>query len=75
MLLQAQKIKKLPVQTTEIKLLRLLFAQISRKRTPLPFRINDVAGAETVDYDNDTNISHVSLNKSVQIAAKKILKK
>ena len=75
MLLQAQKIKELLVQTTEIKLLRLHFAEISRKRTPVPFRINDVAGAETEDYNNDTKISHVSLYKSVQIAAKKILKK
>ena len=28
----------------------------SRKRSPLPFDISGVADAETVDYNNDTNI-------------------
>ena len=49
--------------------------QISRKKSPLPFDISDVADAETVNYNNDTNISDISSNKSSQIAAKKIVQK
>ena len=49
--------------------------QISRKKSPLPFDISDVADAETVNYNNDTNISDISSNKSSQIAAIKIVQK
>ena len=49
--------------------------EISRKKSPLPFDISDVADAETVNYNNDTNISDISSNKSSQIAAKKIVQK
>ena len=34
-----------------------------------------MADAETVNYNNDTNISDISSNKSSQIAAKKIVQK
>ena len=47
----------------------------SRKKSPLPFDISGVADAETVDYNNDTNINDVLSNKSTPIAAKKIVKK
>ena len=43
---------------------------MSKKKTPLPFNINDVADAETVDYNNGTNINDVSSDNSAQIAAK-----
>ena len=43
------------------------------KKTPLPFNINDVADAETIDSNNDTNINDISSSKSAQIAAKKLL--
>ena len=46
-----------------------------KKKTPLPFNINDVGDAETVDYNNDTNINDVLSSKNAQIAAKKIVKK
>ena len=49
--------------------------KLAKKEAPLLFNINDVADAETVDYNKDTNISDVSSNKSVQIAARKIVKK
>ena len=29
------------------------------KKTPLPFNINDVADAETIDSNNDTNINDI----------------
>ena len=45
------------------------------KKTPLPFNINDVADAETIDSNNDTNINDISSSKSAQIAAKKIVTK
>ena len=45
------------------------------KKTPLPFNINDVAAAETIDSNNDTNINDISSSKSAQIAAKKIVTK
>ena len=34
-----------------------------------------MADAETVDYNNDTNVNDVLSNKSTQIAAKKLVKK
>ena len=48
---------------------------MSKKNTSLPFNINDVADAETVDYSNDTNINDVSSDNSEQIAAKKTVNK
>ena len=48
---------------------------MSKKKTPLPFNINDVADAETVDYNNETNINDVSPSKKAQIAAKKFANK
>ena len=77
MLLQAKKIKKPPVQTTEIKTLRLLLKKSYKdtKKYHEKGNINDVADAETVDSNNDTNISDVSSNKSPQIADKKFINK
>ena len=46
---------------------------ISRKKAPLPFNINDIADAKTTDFNNYTNINDVSSSKSAQIAAKKLL--
>ena len=48
------------------------FEKIAQKKTPLSFNLTDVADAETVDYNNDTNISDVLSSKGAQIAAKKI---
>ena len=44
--------------------------KISRKKTPFLFNISDIADAEPVDYNNDTNIGNVSSNKRAQITAK-----
>ena len=49
------------------------YQNISQKKTFLPFNINDIADAETIDFNNGTNISDVSSSKSAQIAAKKLL--
>ena len=49
--------------------------KISRKKGPPPFTINDIADAETRDFNNDTNINDVSPSKYPQIAAKKIVNK
>ena len=38
---------------------------ISRKKAPLPFNINDIADAETIDFNNDTNINYISSSKKV----------
>ena len=62
------------VQTTAKKIKRK-YKKLAKKKPPLPFNISDVADVETVDYNNGTNISDVSSNKSAQIAAKKIVKK
>ena len=62
------------MQTTAKKIKRK-YKKLAKKKPPLPFNISDVADAETVDYNNGTNISDVSSNKSAQIAAKKIVKK
>ena len=51
------------------------YKKISRKKTPFSFNISDIADVGTVDYNNDTNISDVLLNKSVQITAKKAVQK
>ena len=51
------------------------YKKLAQKKSLLSFNISDVADAETVDYNNDTNINYVSSNKSAQIAAKKIFKK
>ena len=38
---------------------------ISRKKAPLPFNVNDIADAETIDFSNDTNINDISSSKKV----------
>ena len=49
------------------------YKKILRKKTPFPLNISDTADAETVDYNNDSNICDGS-NKSTQITAKKVQK-
>ena len=44
----------------------ILLLRMSKKKAPLPFNINDVADAETVDYNNDTNINDVSSDNSAK---------
>ena len=73
-LLLNQKNKNKNVQIAAKKIVQK-YKKISKERSTSPFYINDVADAETVDYNKDTNISDVSSNKSVQIAARKIVKK
>ena len=51
----------------------ILLLRMSKRKSPFPFNINDVADAETVDYKYDTNINDVSSDNSAQIAAKKLL--
>ena len=65
-----------------IKMRKLLLRNLSentkklaKKKLPLPFNISDIADAETVDYNNGTNINDVLSNKSAQTAAKRIVKK
>ena len=41
----------------------------------MSFNISNVANAETIEYNKDTNINDVLSSKSVQIAAKKIINK
>ena len=47
------------------------YKKLAKKKAPVPFNINDVADAETIDYNKDTNINDVFSSKSAQIAAKK----
>ena len=42
------------------------------KTKPLPFNLLDVADADTVDYNGDTNIQDVNLIKIAILTAKKI---
>ena len=53
----------------------ILLLRMSKRKSPFPFNINDVADAETVDYKYDTNINDVSSDNSAQIAAKKTVNK
>ena len=48
---------------------------MAKKKVAVPFNISDVPGAETIDYDKDTNINDVLSSKSAQIAAKKVINK
>ena len=43
------------------------YKNISRKKAPLPFNINDVADAETIDCNNHTDINDVSSSESAQV--------
>ena len=47
--------------------------KLAKKKAPVPFNTSDVADAETIDYNKDTNINDVLLSKSEQIAAEKII--
>ena len=47
------------------------YKKLAKKKAPVPFNINDVADAGTIDYNKDTNINDDFSSKSAQIAAKK----
>ena len=49
------------------------YKNISWRKAPLPFNINDLADAERIDFNNNFDIINVSSSKSTQIAAKKLL--
>ena len=51
-----------------------IYKNLAKKKAPLPFHITDLAGNETVNYINDTNLNDVLSNKSAQITSKKLLK-
>ena len=55
------------------------YKNLSKKKTYIPFNISDIADAETVDYNNNTNITDLNdivsnKNTRAQIAAKKCQK-
>ena len=43
------------------------------KTQSLPFNLLDIGDADTVDYNEDTNIQDVNLNKNAILTAKKII--
>ena len=36
------------------------YKNLSKKKAPIPFNISDIADAETVEYNNDTNINDLN---------------
>ena len=46
-----------------------------RNKIPIPFNLTELADADNIVYDNNTNLGDVSSSKVVQIAAKKISQK
>ena len=42
------------------------------KTQPLPFKLSDVVDADTADYNEDTNIQDVNLNRNAILTTKKI---
>ena len=42
------------------------------KTQPLPFKLSDVADTDTADYNEDTNIQDVNLNRNAILTTKKI---
>lgn len=51
------------------------FKKIARKKPNFPFNLSDIADAETLQYNNDTDINDNTSSKSAQIAAKKLTDK
>ena len=51
------------------------FKKIARKKSNFPFNLSDIADAETLQYNNDTDINDNTSSKSAQIAAKKLTDK
>ena len=48
------------------------YRNIRLKTQPLPFNLLDIAEADTVDYNEHTNIQGVNVNKNAILTAKKI---
>ena len=47
-----------------------------RARTQsFPFNLSDIADAETIDYNDDTNLQDVNMNRNTILAAQKISNK
>ena len=40
-----------------------------------PFNLSDIADAETIDYNDDTNLQDVNMNRNTILAAQKISNK
>ena len=70
-----QKKKKKKNAQIDTKKVLQKYKKMSKKKTPFSFNLNDAAVAETVDYNNNTNINDISWSKKVQITAKKIIEK
>ena len=49
--------------------------KIRAKKIFLPFDLDEIEQAETVNYVDDTHVNDVRLNKNAKIAAKKIVDK
>ena len=49
--------------------------KIRAKKKNLPFDLDEIEQAETVNYVDDTDVNDVRLNKNAKIAAKKIVDK
>ena len=46
-----------------------------KKKPNFPFNLSDIADAETLQYNNDTDINDNTSSKSAQFAAKKLTDK
>ena len=49
------------------------YRNMKTKTQSLPFNLLDIGDADTVDYNEDTNIQDVNLNKNAILTAKKII--
>ena len=45
------------------------------KTQSFPFNLSDIADAETIDYNDDTNLQDVNMNRNTILAAQKISNK
>ena len=48
------------------------YRNMRTKTQPLPFKLSDVVDADTADYNEDTNIQDVNLNRNAILTTKKI---
>ena len=48
---------------------------MKEKIQSFPFNSSDIADAETIDYNNDTNLKDVNMNKTTILTAQKISNK
>ena len=51
------------------------YKKIRTNTKSLPFNLSDVADADTVDYNEDTNIQDLNLNRNAILTTKKISNK